>query len=114
MIEEEEKVARDVAGLQFDPIDDQSVDICVEENLGRAMQFFPVNDGIGNDEKLEMEPKKRKSEEMVKSREHGMEDTADEVMELSCSISNKATCVEAGESIEVQNSIKTKEGNLGK
>jgi len=112
MIEEEDKVARDVAGLRFDPIDDQS-DICVEENLGRAMQFFPVNDGIGNDEKLEMEPKKRKSEEMVKSKEHGVEDTADEVMELSCSISKKATCVEAGESIGVQNSIKTKEGNLG-
>jgi len=78
------------------------------------MQFTEVNDGIGNDEKLEMESEKRKSEGLLKSKEHGMEDTADEVMELSCSINQKATCVEAGESIEVQNSIKTKEGNLGK
>ena len=114
MIEEEVKVAKDVAELRRDPIDDQS-DICVEENLGGAMQFFPeVNDGIVNDEKLEMEPKKRKSEELLKSMEHGMEDTADEVMELSCSINQKATCVEAGEKIEMQNSIKTMEVNLGK
>ena len=114
MIEEEVKVAKDVAELRRDPIDDQS-DICVEENLGGAMQFFPeVNDGIVNDEKLEMEPKKRKSEELLKSMEHGMEDTADEVMELSCSINQKATCVEAGEKIEMQNSIKTMEVNLWK
>jgi len=110
----EVKVAKDVAELRRDPIDDQS-DICVEENLGGAMQFFPeVNDGIVNDEKLEMEPKKRKSEELLKSMEHGMEDTADEVMELSCSINQKATCVEAGEKIEMQNSIKTMEVNLWK
>ena len=112
MIEEEVKVAKDVAELRCDPIDDQS-DICVEENLGGAMQFFPeVNDGIVNDEKLGMEPKKRKSEELLKSMEHGMEDTADKVMALSSSINQKATCVEAGENIEMQNSIKTKEGNL--
>ena len=112
MIEEEDKFARDVAELRCDPIVDQN-DICVEENLGGAMQFTEVNDGIGNDEKLEMESEKRKSEGLVKSKEHGMEDTAKEVMELSCSIGQKATCVEAGKNIEVQNSIKTKEGNLG-
>ena len=108
MIEEEDKFARNVAELRCDPIVDQN-DICVEENLGGAMQFTEVNDGIGNDEKLEMESEKRKSEGLLKSKEHGMEDTADEVMELSCNQKAK----EAGENIEVQNSIKTKEGNLG-
>ena len=113
MIEEEDKFARDVAELRYYPIVDQN-DICVEENLGGAMQFTEVNDGIGNDEKLEMESEKRKSEGLLKSKEHGMEDTADEVMELSCSINQKATCVEAGEKIEMQNSIKTMEVNLWK
>jgi len=112
MIEEEDKFARDVAELRCDPIVDQN-DICVEENLGGAMQFTEVNDGIGNDEKLEMESEKRKSEGLLKSKEHGMEDTADEVMELSCSINQKATCVEASKNTGVQNSIKAKEGNLG-